>query len=213
MSNSKSLFLFGYSGHAYVVADVAQSNGYILLGYFDFNTADKNPYDLRYYGNENEQDTSKVVQDSYVFPAIGSNSIREKIIAHMENNKLKQIKLIAPSAVVSTKAEINMSTLIAPRAVVNSLANVGKGCIINTGAIVEHECKINNYSHIGPGAVLAGNVKVGKRVFIGANAVVKQGVEIGDDVVIGAGSVVLKNVPSNNIWVGNPAKKLERNAE
>jgi len=52
------------------------------------------------------------------------------------------------------------------------------------------------------------NVKIGNRVFIGAGAIVLPGVTIGDDVVIGAGSVVSKNIPSNSVAVGSPAKVI-----
>lgn len=52
------------------------------------------------------------------------------------------------------------------------------------------------------------NVKIGSRVFIGAGAIVLPGVTIGDDVVIGAGSVVSKDIPSNSLAVGMPAKVI-----
>jgi acetyltransferase-like isoleucine patch superfamily enzyme len=45
-------------------------------------------------------------------------------------------------------------------------------------------------------------------VFIGAHSLILKGVEIGKGSVVGAGSVVTKNVPSYEIWAGNPAKKI-----
>ena len=36
------------------------------------------------------------------------------------------------------------------------------------------------------------------------------GVTIGDNVVIGAGSVVNKDIPSNNVAVGNPCKVIKK---
>lgn len=47
---------------------------------------------------------------------------------------------------------------------------------------------------------------IGMRCFVGANAIIMAGVNIGNEVIIGAGSIVTKNVPSNCIVVGNPAK-------
>ncbi|MGB5228739.1 MAG: acetyltransferase [Eudoraea sp.] len=210
MSKSKPFYLFGYSGHAYVVADVALANNYNLMGYFDFNRASNDPYVLPFLGSEKEVDVRKMIEDAYVFPAIGSNSIRKQVVEYMVSNKLRQLKLLDPSASVSPKAEIGLSTIVAPKAVVNSLGVIGLACIINTGAIVEHECSIGNYSHIAPGAVLAGNVTIGSNTFIGANAVIKEGVKIGDNVVIGSGAVVLKNVPDNEVWVGNPASRIHK---
>ena len=40
----------------------------------------------------------------------------------------------------------------------------------------------------------------------GGNCTILPGVTIGDNSVIGAGSVVTKDIPSNSIAYGNPAK-------
>jgi maltose O-acetyltransferase len=50
------------------------------------------------------------------------------------------------------------------------------------------------------------NVKIGNKVFIGASSIIMPGVVLGDNVIIGAGSIVTKNVPSNSVFAGNPAK-------
>lgn len=52
-------------------------------------------------------------------------------------------------------------------------------------------------------------VKIGNNVFIGAHTTILKGVTIGDNVVIGACSLVSKDIPSNEIWGGNPAKFIK----
>ena len=52
------------------------------------------------------------------------------------------------------------------------------------------------------------NVKIGNNVFIGAGSIVLPGVTIGDNVVIGAGSIVSRDIPTNSVAVGNPAKVI-----
>lgn len=51
-----------------------------------------------------------------------------------------------------------------------------------------------------------GIIEIGNNVFIGCNSIVLPNVRIGDNVVIGAGSVVTKDVPSNSVFAGNPAR-------
>lgn len=47
---------------------------------------------------------------------------------------------------------------------------------------------------------------IGNNVTLGANVNIIGDVTIGDNVIVGAGSVVIKDVPSNCIVAGNPAK-------
>lgn len=50
---------------------------------------------------------------------------------------------------------------------------------------------------------------IGDNVTLGANVTIVGGVTVGDNVSIGAGSVVVKDIPSNSIAVGNPARVIK----
>lgn len=58
---------------------------------------------------------------------------------------------------------------------------------------------------VGVGAKV-GIVRIGSNVFIGADSIVLCNTRIGDNVIIGAGSVVTRDIPSNCVYAGNPAK-------
>lgn len=49
-------------------------------------------------------------------------------------------------------------------------------------------------------------ITIGSDVFIGVNSIIMPGINIGSKVVIGAGSIITKDIPSNSVAVGNPAK-------
>lgn len=55
--------------------------------------------------------------------------------------------------------------------------------------------------------------KIGDYCVIGIGAIILSGVTIGDEVVVGAGAVVSRDIPSNSIVVGNPAKIIKTNIE
>lgn len=77
---------------------------------------------------------------------------------------------------------------------------------------------IDDETHISSGAIIFthdfsramhSNTYIGKRCFIGSNAIVMCGVRIGDEVVVGSGAIVTKDVPSNCIVAGNPARIIK----
>lgn len=206
MQDSKSVYIFGYSGHAYVLVECMLDLGYTILGYFDKQEAVANPYNIKYLGFEKEVDLKLIVKDDFVFPTVGENFIREELLKIYDDKKLKQFALIDKTAIVSKTAQIGVSTYIGKNVCVNALSKIGNGVILNTNSVIEHECEIDDAAHIAPSATLAGNVKVGRGSFIGAGSVCKQNIIIGQNSILGAGSVLVKNLPSLQTWKGNPAK-------
>lgn len=55
------------------------------------------------------------------------------------------------------------------------------------------------------------DTRIGERCFIAVGATILPGIIIGDEVIVGAGAVVTKNVPSNVIVAGNPARIIREN--
>ncbi|WP_433901927.1 acetyltransferase [Sphingobacterium puteale] len=199
--------IIGYSGHSYVVLDACLKNGLNVQFYSDLSEKRENPFSLQYIGNESNEIFDWNLADDYVL-GIGDNGIRENISFRIESNGKKIINVIHPTSAIANFVKLGSGNYVGPRSIINVFAQIGNCCIVNSGAIIEHECQIADYAHLAPGSVLAGQVIIGRKTFVGANAVVKQGVTIGDNVIIGAGSVVLNDVPTGEVWVGNPAKKI-----
>ncbi len=85
------------------------------------------------------------------------------------------------------------------------LIRIGDNCTITSNAhVLAHDAstkKTLGYTKIG-------QVIIGNSVFIGANVTILPDVNIGDNSIIAAGAVVTKNIPANEVWGGNPAKRI-----
>jgi acetyltransferase-like isoleucine patch superfamily enzyme len=57
---------------------------------------------------------------------------------------------------------------------------------------------------------LSGGVTVGENSFIGAGATIIQNTNIIGNTLIGAGAVVIKDITRSGVYVGNPAKLVEK---
>ncbi len=64
---------------------------------------------------------------------------------------------------------------------------------------------ISGFANIG------GNCCIGKSSYIGLSTCVKQGIQIGDETIIGMASAVYKDIPSDVIAMGNPARVMKKN--
>src|SRR5918993_1514113 len=99
---------------------------------------------------------------------------------------------------------------------VSKTANLGKNVKIWHFAYVGDNTIIGNNVIIAPGATFTNDpypmspkmigVTVEDGAIIAARAVIKPGVTIGKNAVVGMGAVVTKDVPSETVVIGNPAK-------
>lgn len=110
--------------------------------------------------------------------------------------------------------------------------SVGNNCLIGPSSIINatNKITIGDYFLSGPGLIIytaehglenndtpyclqkstSSKVVIGDNVYVGARVTILGGVTIGDNVIIAAGSVVTKDIPSNEIWGGIPARIIKK---
>ena len=137
--------------------------------------------------------------------------IREELMKKIFKKNCKNVilKKAYVSKTTLNKIKKRNGILIQDFAKIMSNVKIGNGTKINLGAHIHHDNIIGKYVTIAPKAVLLGNVKVSDYSYIGANSTIKQKVKIGKGAIVGAGSVVVKDVRSNDVVAGVPAKSIK----
>lgn len=90
------------------------------------------------------------------------------------------------------------------------LIKIGDDCLISGQVqFLTHDGSLNIFRKEIPNAFIYKRVVIGNNVFIGYRTILMPGVTVGDNVAIGAGSIITKNIPSNCVVAGVPAKVLK----
>jgi UDP-3-O-[3-hydroxymyristoyl] glucosamine N-acyltransferase len=110
----------------------------------------------------------------------------------------------------------NFKVILGDNVVIGSKSNVDRGSwrdtIIGEGTNIDHLChiahnvRIGKHTWIAAGSILCGSCEVGDKCQIGAGTIILPHVKLGNKVITGAGAVVTRDVSSNKIVKGIPAK-------
>ena len=89
----------------------------------------------------------------------------------------------------------------------------GVGLVVNPKVVIGNNVTLKNNTTLGCLTDIndqcIGYPEIGNNVLIHPHCIIFGAIRIGDNVIIGAGSVVNKDIPSNCIAAGNPAKVIK----
>jgi acetyltransferase-like isoleucine patch superfamily enzyme len=142
-----------------------------------------------------------------------------------------RVKLICEKGWINIESEVYVSDSVSLICRDKGTIRIGKGTFINENTRIVSLCNVevgntcliadnvsiydHDYVHntvlvpYKQQGFISSEIKIGNNVWIGSHVVICRGVEIGDNSIIAAGSVVTKNVESNKIYGGVPAKMLK----
>lgn len=145
-----------------------------------------------------------------------------KIIKRYFDFKKRNIKVWYPaniflSAKIGNNCSIGMFSEIGENVEIGDNTRVGMGCFIPEGVSIGKNCFIgprscfsNDFYPPSPKEEWRKTV-IEDNVSIGANVCIRPGVVVKSGSLIGMGAVLTHNVPGNEIWIGNPGRKLRKN--
>jgi sugar O-acyltransferase (sialic acid O-acetyltransferase NeuD family) len=141
--------------------------------------------------------------------AIGS-PIRKRWVDAIKEKGFTFDTLVHPSVVKGEFVELLEGCIVCPGSVLTCDIEVGRHTILNNKTSVSHDCKIGEFVTVSPGVNIGGKVTVGDGCYIGIGATIINKITIGSGSYVGAGAVVTKNIPSDVLAIGVPAKPLRK---
>lgn len=112
------------------------------------------------------------------------------------------------NVVIEDRVEIGNNTCI-DRAVMGSTL-LRKNAKIDNLVHLSHGCDIGRNALIIANAMIAGSVKIGDNTWVAPSVSILNQKTVGSNVMVGLAAVVLKDVPDDDVVVGNPAKSIKK---
>lgn len=213
----KKVAIFGTGGNCLdildVIMDINAARGervYDCIGFFDDDPAKK---EFSFFGAPvlGPLGRAKDIKDcSFVF-GIGSTSNhwkRHEIFSSIGLPDERYETIVHPTASVSASAVLGRGSVVFQNSTITTNVVIGRHVSILPNSVISHDSVIGDFSLVAGGVCVSGNVHIGRNCYIGTNSALKEGVRIGDGCLVGMGSVLLEDMPTNSIYVGNPARSL-----
>lgn len=142
--------------------------------------------------------------------AVGDNYTRFKIHEHLinENPDYEFPSIIDHSANIYSRVKIGKGCLIMQNTVICMDAVMGDFCLMSAKSCLQHDCIMEDFSSLSGDVSMGGRCHFGKFSAVNLNATIFSDLIIGENSVIGAGAVVTKDVQSNSLMIGNPARRV-----
>ena len=208
------VIIWGASGHASVIAEIfCLREKYEVVGFLDDVNKDRkgSPFcGAKVIGGKEELDSIQSNGIKHVFVAVGDCTARLNLARYVRDLGFSLPTITHPSAVVADTVTLGEGTVLVQSSSVNVNTKIGSCAIINTNSSVDHDCTIGNGVHISPGVAIGGRVSVGDGTWLGLGSSIIDGIHIGSNTIIGAGSVVVRDIPSNVVAYGVPARVIRK---
>lgn len=155
----------------------------------------------------------------FTYPSIIQGEENIEIGKNFQAGKGFRIQAIRQykSQTFNPKITFGDNVIINPNCQIVSINKISLGnnvLIASNVFISDHSHGMSDFTdiNIGPADRLLeskGEINIGSSVWIGQNVSILANVSIGDNVIIGANSVVTKDIPSNCVVVGSPARIIK----
>jgi sugar O-acyltransferase (sialic acid O-acetyltransferase NeuD family) len=140
------------------------------------------------------------------------NRVRTRLYEHMKATGYAFATYVSSKAFIWHNVSIGENSMIFENNVLQHRVEVGHNAILWSGNHVGHQTHIGDHCFVSSHVVISGFCRVGRSSFLGVNSCVADYLTIGEDCVVGAGAVVVKDCEPGKVYVGNPARPLDRSS-
>jgi sugar O-acyltransferase (sialic acid O-acetyltransferase NeuD family) len=136
----------------------------------------------------------------------GNFRSRKRIVGRLGLEPERHATLVHPTAVVPASCRLGEGTVVLAGVIATADVEVGAHVAVMPQAVFTHDDRLEAFVTVGAGVRLAGSVHVREGAYLGSGSLIRENRTVGTWALVGMGAVVTRDVPSSEVWAGNPAR-------
>lgn len=213
----KDIVIVGHGGFAKEVAllidDInRERKTWNILGYISDNTGNTGSPHGKYMVFNSDSWLEDLDREMHVSIGIGNPNVINKVRSRLSrNDNLIFPNIIHPRATIDRdRVMFGEGNIVCAGTIFTTDIVVGSFNIFNLSCTIGHDVVIGDCNVFNPTTNISGGVRISNEVLIGTGSQILQYLSICNESVIGAGAVVAKDIDEPGIYVGIPARKLNK---
>jgi sugar O-acyltransferase (sialic acid O-acetyltransferase NeuD family) len=140
------------------------------------------------------------------------NRVRARLYLETKKKGYSLLSYVSSKAFVWHNVVLGDNCFIMENNVLQYSVKIGNNVVLWSGNHIGHQSIIHDHVFISSHVVVSGYCEVGENCFLGVNSSLANNLKIAKDCLIGMGAVVHKDTEERKVYVGNPAKPMDKDS-
>ncbi len=139
------------------------------------------------------------------------NTLRESVYLSAKKKGYQFISYVSSKATIFNN-QIGENWFILEDNTIQPFTTIGNNVVLWSGNHIGHHCTIEDHVMFTSHVVLSGHCTVESYSFFGVNATIRDGLKIAKGTLISMAASVTKSTEPYGVYIGNPARKIEKSS-